>query len=344
LRTLSEHATAHRQVAFSTAAVVRAARVLARLGPEACEAALQRITELGFRDGNAVIHALATAPRASVARLEPRLVSAAMEHTLGRAEGLTRAHDALAPGLTRTEIQVRVGEVADRMLDLAAVLGDRKLVARARAGMLGDARMRGNALELLENILPRAAASRTVALLEWARDGAKVAGGQDGARLDAWLSLCVAFDSGKLAAGDPMLPILERLTLLRESTLFQGLAGEEIYPVAEMRISAFNAGSPWSERATPGRRSSCRNVRVSRRSACEIGRGATLGEMALPTARPGRRRSRGHRRRAPPDPPGGVRGAARRVPGARQGRHSDPVGPPAWRGVTRRAATRRSAR
>lgn len=272
---------------FSAATVVRVARVLARLGPEACEAALGRIADLGFRAGSALAHALASAPESSARRVDPRVVAAAMDHTVRRAEALTRAHGAMGHGLAHAEIALRVGEVAHRMLDLAAVLGDRKLVARARAGLVGDARTRGNALELLENILPRPLASRTVALLEWTGEVREASGEVEDGVLDEWLSLCHAFDSGKLGAADPMLPILDKLTLLRESSLFAGLAGEELYPVAEIaeRVT-YGVGESVVKEGDPGDAVFVvleGTLRVSRegRELREINRGATFGEMAL---------------------------------------------------------------
>ena len=70
---------------------IRAARVLARLGPEACTRALEHYTELGYRARNAVARALATVPEATGRAVDPARVRAALELTLAYGETLTRA-------------------------------------------------------------------------------------------------------------------------------------------------------------------------------------------------------------------------------------------------------------
>jgi len=287
LAMLSKNDTNRAHAAFSISDTVRAARVLSRLGPEACEGALEKISTLGFRQANAVIHALASTRHVSSKPIDTRLVAAGMEQTLSRVESLVRVYPALGSGLARREIAHRVGEVADRMLDLAAVLGDRKLVARARAGLHGDVRTRGNALELLENILPRAVATRTVALFEWAPSAADATGKPDKSALDEWLALCERFDSGTLERANPMLPVLERLTILRASSLFAGLAGEDLYPVAEIAETiTCRAGQSVVKEGDPGDAvfvvvSGKLVVSRSNTRLREIERGATFGEMAL---------------------------------------------------------------
>jgi hypothetical protein len=178
-----------------------------------------------------------------------------------------------------------MGETAHRLLDLASVMGNRALIARARPALGKDARDRGNALELLENVLPGGFAARTVALLEWSFDGAARPGARPG--FDGWLLTCSKFDAGELGSDDPMLGVLEKLLALRETPLFHGLSGEELYPVGEITEVVTHApGGVVVRQGEPGdalyvvARGTLRVVKDGKPLA-EIGRGAVFGEVAL---------------------------------------------------------------
>lgn len=267
-----------------TAGTIRAARVLARLGPEACQLALERFGELGFRARSALARALATVPDQTARALDRARVEAAMALTLDYAETLLRAYPTAPPGLLRDELRHRIDETSDRLLDLASVLQSRDLIARARGALRKDARDRGNALELLENILPRGFAARTVALLE-SPDRAPSAGPPPA--FDGWLLKCTRFIAGELRSDDPMLGVLEKLVILREAPLFGGLSGEELYPVGEIaQTIACDPGHVIVRQGDPGdalfvvARGTLR-VQKDNRTLREIGRGAVFGEMAL---------------------------------------------------------------
>jgi hypothetical protein len=269
------------------AGTVRAARVLMRLGPEACQRALDRFAELGFRARTALARALSTVPDATAQQLDRARVESAMALTLDYAETLTRAHAVTSAGLLRHELRHRIGETAHRLLDLASLLRSRALIARARAALDKDARDRGNALELLENVLPRGFAARTVALLEHGIDAAPSSPLRPAPSFDGWLLTCRKFDAGELRSDDPMLTVLDRLVVLREAPLFAGLSGEELYPVGEIAKPVdFAPAEVVVRQGDPGDALYVvaeGTLRVKKDDALlrEIGPGAAFGEMAL---------------------------------------------------------------
>jgi hypothetical protein len=260
----------------SVTGTVRAARVLARLGPEACTRVLSRFGELGYRARNAVTRALTTVDEATRVATAPELVESAMDLVLTYAERLTVAwpHAALGRfggrGMLAREISHRLSETSERILDLASVLHDKRTIAKARAALSGGERDKQTALELLDNILPAALAARTVTVLEheaaaigsakaWsaAPPGPESVRGVregDGApAFDGWLEKCRQFDLGTLPSEDPMFGVLEKVLILRDSSLFVGLSGEELYPVAEIAASRqLRAGETVVRQGDPG--------------------------------------------------------------------------------------------
>jgi hypothetical protein len=266
---------------------IRAARVLARLGPEACTRALEHYTELGYRARNAVARALATVPESTGRAVDPARVRAALELTLAYGETLTRAYPSAGPGLLRRELGHRIVETAHRLLDLASVLGNRELIARARPALSKDARDRGNALELLENVLPQGFAGRAVALIELAgREPGDGASAGKGPKFDGWLERCRKFDAGELASDD-MLGALEKLVVLSACPLFTGLSGEELYPVGEIAHPvSYAPGDVVVRQGDPGdalfvvARGKLRVIKGDK-TLREMDRGAVFGEMAL---------------------------------------------------------------
>jgi hypothetical protein len=313
---------------------IRAARVLARLGPEACAHVLDRFEALGYRARNAVARALGASSCAG-SSVPAAVASRAMELTVAYAEELAEALPEAGPGLLRREIAHRIEESCMRVLDLASVVGDRALIARARAALARgelaqeevpaleeritrEGRDRAHALELLENVLPAGLARRVVTLLEGGEE-AKEAGdeapgdgdgqaevdkdgqdGQDGgeaeeprrpsvvlARFDGWLKRCWLFDEGKLAPDDPMLSVLDKVLILGGSSLFGGLSGEELYPVAE--IAAHVRCAPGTVVVREGEPGDCLFVvasgtlEIHKRGSFlrTIGEGAVFGEVSL---------------------------------------------------------------
>ncbi|AKT40231.1 cyclic nucleotide-binding domain-containing protein [Chondromyces crocatus] len=284
---------------------VRAARVLARLGPEACAEVLVRYAELGYRARNAVARALATVSRRTGEAVDPELVLQAMEMTLEYAESLALLYPmtlfgrlspkrASAPdglreetrGLLRREVRYRIEETSARLLDLAAVMGDRELITRARAALAEGARERGHGLELLETILPRPLAARAVALLEidWATP---LPTGGKPPQLDGWLEKCRNFDAGALPSSHPMATVLEKVVVLVDSSLFKGLSGEELYPVAEIAEALeYESGEEVVREGDPGDALFVvveGRFQVERRGAAvrALEPGAVFGEVAL---------------------------------------------------------------
>ena len=271
------------------AGTVRAARVLARLGPEACRRALDRFGELGYRARGALASALATVPDETARGLDRARVEGAMSLTLAYAETLVLAHASAKPGLLAAELLRRIDDSAHRVLDLASVLGGRDLIARARPALGKDARDRGNALELLENVLPEGFAARTVALLEHG-DHAPASGRAPS--FDGWLEKCGKFDAGELASDDPMLGVLEKLIVLREAPLFAGLSGEELYPVGEIaEMIDHEPGAVVVKEGDPGDAlfvvaAGTLRVKKGDKALSEMSRGAVFGEMALLDGQP----------------------------------------------------------
>ncbi|HEU4407035.1 MAG TPA: cyclic nucleotide-binding domain-containing protein [Polyangiaceae bacterium] len=266
------------------AGTVRAARALAGLGPAACERVLRDYDRLGYRARTAVCRALGRVPEATGRALDPAAVLAAMESTVAYAEVLVRALPGARPGgLLAGEISHRVEETAARLLDLASLVGDRARIGRARDALDGPARERGTALELLEQLLPRGLGRRTLALLEPAPASA------DGAppRLDGWLERCAAFDRDELPPTDAMFTVLERVLVLRNSPLFHGLAGEELYPVAEVSsVKAYAPGEPVVREGDPGDAlyvvaDGSFEVERGGRDVRKLGPGDVFGEMSL---------------------------------------------------------------
>ncbi|APR83092.1 cAMP protein kinase regulatory chain [Minicystis rosea] len=266
------------------AGTVRAARILARLGPGACQRALDRFGELGFRARSAVARALATVPPETARALDRGRIEGAMSLTLAYGEMLLRAYPAARPGLLKDELRHRIDETSHRILDLASVSESRDLIARARAALTKDARDRGNALELLENVLPSGFAARVVTLLE---QGEKAAPPGPAPAFDGWLAKCEKFDAAALRSDDPMLGVLEKLVTLREAPLFRGLSGEELYPVGEIaQIIVHAPGDLVVRQGDPGDALfvvSKGTLRVQKddKVLSEISRGAVFGEMAL---------------------------------------------------------------
>ncbi|EYF07549.1 cyclic nucleotide-binding domain-containing protein [Chondromyces apiculatus] len=284
---------------------VRAARVLARLGPEACAEVLVRYAELGYRARNAVARALATVARRTGEAVDPELVLQAMEMTLEYAESLlllypTTLYGRLKPqresapdglrvetrGLLRREMRFRIEETSARLLDLAAVMGDRDLITRARAALAEGVRERGHGLELLENILPRSIAARAVALLEidW---GTPLPTSGKPPPLDGWLEKCRNFDTGALPSSHPMATVLEKVVVLVDSSLFKGLSGEELYPVAEIAEALeYEPGEEVVREGDPGDALFVvveGDFKVMRAGVAvrELHRGSVFGEVAL---------------------------------------------------------------
>lgn len=239
--------------ARTVSGTVRAARVLARIGPEACDQVLPLMSALGYRARTAVARAFGAA-RISATPAQVRLVETTMETFVSYGEALAphladlgvRASIVSASnhGLLRREIGRRISGAIDGVLDLASVLRDRALILRARTALARSGRDRQNALALLETILPSSLGRRVIALAD-VTDGQHDAAPSDAERvpLDGWLLKCRLFDAGELPSSDPMRTVLDKVLVLRNVELFQALSAEELYPVAEITLSeSFDVG------------------------------------------------------------------------------------------------------
>src|SRR5262249_41983704 len=126
----------------SVAGTIRAARVLARLGPEGCARALTRYGELGYRARNAIARSFAAIERRGEKTINRDSVIEAMELTVEYAEGLVAGLGRAQNGLLGAELRHRISETGARVLDLASAVGDRALIAHARSALTKGARRR----------------------------------------------------------------------------------------------------------------------------------------------------------------------------------------------------------
>jgi hypothetical protein len=211
----------------------RAAHVLASAGPHAHARVLDRFSELGYRGRNAVIRSFAmTHGRKKNRQLETR-APAIMESLLVEAEGLFVKHGQ-ASGLLGHEVRHRIRELTSRVLDLASFGRGNESIARARWALARHDHSRGQALELLENLLPQGVARRLVTILE-EQPATSLGYGRPGPiPRDAWLLNCHRYDTGKMDKSDPMMTVLERVAILRKAPIFAELSAEELCRVGEI--------------------------------------------------------------------------------------------------------------
>jgi hypothetical protein len=211
----------------------RAAHVLATAGPHAHALVLERFSELGYRGRNAVIRSFAmTHGRKKNRQLETR-APVIMESLVSEAEGLFVKHGQ-ASGLLGHEVRHRIRELTSRVLDLASFGHGKESIARARWALARQDQSRGQALELLENLLPQGVARRLVTILE-EQPATSLGYGRPGPLpRDSWLLSCHRYDSGKLDKSDPMLTVLERVAILRKAPIFAELSAEELCRVGEI--------------------------------------------------------------------------------------------------------------
>jgi hypothetical protein len=266
------------------AGALRAVRRLVRLGPAACDGLLARWSELAHGAREAAARALCAAPDAVRGGLLSPGVERAVEITLRDAEALAGALGAPGGGALFTrEVRLRVAASATCAVDLASVLGDRPRIAKARSALARTQRSRADALELLEEVLPRRFARRTLALLEL--DSARTPA-QSGVPLDPWLDTCRRYDAGELSS-EPVASLLDKVVVLGESSLFDGMTSEELYPVGEIaQVVELAAGETAVRQGDPGDalyvvESGSLEVKQDGRKLKEVGRGAVFGEMAL---------------------------------------------------------------
>lgn len=267
----------------------RAARVLARLGPRACRSVLERWRDLDHRARAAASRALSVLPDEWRPAMDARLVDAAVDATLEAGETLARR----LPGSHRSrvlqrELRLRVASCAEQALDLASMLGDRGRIGKARAALARDRRARADALELLEEVLPRTFARRTLSMLEAdeARSQPAAAANAVGESFDAWLETCASYDRGALSS-PTLVALLDKLVVLGESSLFSGMTSEELYPVGQIAtVVDLEPGQPAVRQGDPGDavyvvESGTLEVKQDDRKLKEVTRGAVFGEMAL---------------------------------------------------------------
>jgi hypothetical protein len=271
---------------------VRAARVLTRLGPKACAAALARYPSLGHRAREAVAESLASLPEHWRTSVPAASVDTAIVATLADAEALAR----MAPsarsahgGLFARERRLRIARAARHVLDLASICGQRARIEKARAALARTDRARADALELLEHVLPRAFAKRTVALLEVEasrRRDSEPPSVDAEPPIERWLETCRLFDRGELTS-PPMVGLLDKLLVLGESSLFDGMTSEELHPIGEIAVvEELVPGDMAVRQGDPGDAvfvvaDGTLEVKRDGRRLKELRRGAVFGEVAL---------------------------------------------------------------
>ncbi|HTQ45633.1 MAG TPA: hypothetical protein VMI75_22895, partial [Polyangiaceae bacterium] len=214
----------------------RAARVLTRLGPRACRSVLERWRDLDHRARAAASRALSVLPDEWRPGIEARIVDAAVDATLESGEALAqRLPDTRRSRVLQRELRLRLASCAEQALDLASMLGDRARIGKARAALARDRRARADALELLEEVLPRPFARRTLSMLEAdeARPAAAGSPGPDANGFDGWLETCASYDRGALSSPE-LVALLDKLVVLGESSLFSGMTSEDLYPVGQI--------------------------------------------------------------------------------------------------------------
>lgn len=268
----------------------RAARVLARLGPRACRSVLERWRDLDHRGRAAASRALSVLPDEWRAAMDARLVDVAVDATLDAGETLARRMpDSHRSRVLQRELRLRVASCAEQALDLASMLGDRGRISKARAALARDRRARADALELLEEVLPRAFARRTLSMLEADEAPLPPAAGSangGGESFDGWLETCASYDRGALSS-PALVALLDKLVVLGESSLFSGMTSEDLYPVGQIAtVVDLEPGQPAVRQGDPGDavyvvESGTLEVKQDGRKLKEVTRGAVFGEMAL---------------------------------------------------------------
>jgi hypothetical protein len=266
---------------------LRAVRRLVRRGPDACEHLLAKWAGLARGAREAAARLLSAAPDAVRRGIGRAAIERAIGLTLDEGEGFARAlvTHAGAGVLLQRELGLRVTTSAVCAVDLAAIHGDRARIAKARAALSRTARSRADALELLENVLPRAFAGRTLALLELDPSTAPPPLGPGGI-LDPWLETCRLHGAGELSSAT-VRALLDRVVVLGESSLFDGMTSEELYPIAEIaEVVELGAGEAAVRQGDPGDavfvvESGTLEVRQDARKLKEVGRGSVFGEMSL---------------------------------------------------------------
>ncbi len=267
----------------------RAARVLTRLGPRACRSVLERWRDLDHRARAAASRALSVLPDDWRPGIEARVVDAAVDATLQAGEALAqRLPDTRRSRVLQRELRLRLASCAEQALDLASMLGDRARIGKARAALARDRRARADALELLEEVLPRTFARRTLSMLEADETQSGPAGspGSDANGFDGWLETCASYDRGALSSPQ-LVALLDKLVVLGESSLFSGMTSEDLYPVGQIAtVVDLEPGQPAVRQGDPGDavyvvESGTLEVKQDGRKLKEVTRGAVFGEMAL---------------------------------------------------------------
>jgi CRP-like cAMP-binding protein len=106
-------------------------------------------------------------------------------------------------------------------------------------------------------------------------------------KFDGWLEKCAQFDEGALPSDDPMASVLEKVIVLRDSSLFAGLSGEELFPVAEIAEPVMIPAGAFAVReGDPGDAlfvvvSGTFSIRKGATKLHEIARGGIFGELSL---------------------------------------------------------------
>jgi quercetin dioxygenase-like cupin family protein len=189
------------------------------------------------------------------------------------------------------EVRSRITACAEQAVDLASIAGDRRRIAKARSALARQGRARADALELLEEVLPKAFARRTLSVLEL--DGSRRSASDERTEqaqlalaADPWLDTCARYDRGALSSPE-VVSLIDKLIVLGESSLFSGMTSEELYPLGEIAVAVdLEPGQAAVRQGEPGDAvyvvvSGQLEVKKNGQSLREVSRGAVFGEMAL---------------------------------------------------------------
>ncbi len=268
-----------------------AARVLTHLEPRACMTLLDRWSELDHRTRTAAARSLAVVPDAWCSSIAGPTIDRAIDTTLSAAESLTRALPRGRSPVLEREVRSRITACAEQAVDLASIAGDRRRIAKARSALARQGRARADALELLEEVLPKAFARRTLSVLEL--DGSRRSASDERTEqaqlalaADPWLDTCARYDRGALSSPE-VVSLIDKLIVLGESSLFSGMTSEELYPLGQIAVAVdLEPGQAAVRQGEPGDAvyvvvSGQLEVKKNGQSLREVSRGAVFGEMAL---------------------------------------------------------------
>lgn len=221
-------------------------------------------------------------------------VQKAIDGQLDRASAYVGARDAAPESLDlesgalfRIELECATARSLSRLCGLLALLGNPTTIHLAeRALRSSSARRRGEAVDVLQEVVRGATRRRLIALLEHylappatAPPDSKTAA----CRIDPWLATCARLGTA---------PIARYLSALRATTLFDSIPGNVLYLLAEQvdELSFDEGGTIVASGAIPKGLyviiEGCCHVKSELGTSQRLDAGDTFGELSLVDARP----------------------------------------------------------